>query len=62
MCSKPEEVRHGETENAVEIIIKLTSEEAQNDHDHNVNQETERETETICNDIRPNHNLVSKGS
>ncbi|CAM4527063.1 unnamed protein product [Leuciscus chuanchicus] len=60
VCSKPEEVRDAETENSVEIIIKLTSENPLNDHDHNVNQETERDTETLCTEIRPNHNRVSK--
>ncbi|XP_056104454.1 SHC SH2 domain-binding protein 1 [Rhinichthys klamathensis goyatoka] len=59
-CSKPEEVRDAETENSVEIIIKLTSENPLNDHDHNVNQETERDTETLCTEITPNHNRVSK--
>lgn len=63
MCSKPEEVGDAETENtnSVEIIIKLTSENSLNDHDHNVSQETERDTETLCTEIRPNHNRVSKG-
>ncbi|KAL0188727.1 hypothetical protein M9458_015826, partial [Cirrhinus mrigala] len=60
VCSKPEEVRNAETENSVEIIIKLTSEDPPNDHDHNVNQQTERETETVCSEIRPDHNRVSK--
>lgn len=62
MCSKPEEeVRNAETENSVEIVITLTSEDPPNNHDHNVNQQTEREAETVCNEIRPNHSRVSKG-
>jgi len=60
-CSKPEEMRDAETENSVEIIIKLTSENTENDHDHNINQETERDTETLCTEITPKHNRVSKG-
>lgn len=60
MCSKPEEVRGAEAENSFEIIIKLTSEDPQNDHDNNVNQQTERETEILCNEISPKHNRVSK--
>ncbi|XP_067305999.1 SHC SH2 domain-binding protein 1 [Pseudorasbora parva] len=58
LCSKPEEARDAEAENGFEIIIKLTSEDPLNDH--NVNQQTERETETLCNDISPNHNQLSK--
>uniref|UniRef100_A0A673GL51 Uncharacterized protein n=1 Tax=Sinocyclocheilus rhinocerous TaxID=307959 RepID=A0A673GL51_9TELE len=61
VCSMPEEVRHAETENSVEITIKLTSEDPLNDPDHNVNQQTEGQTETVCNEIRPNHSRVSKG-
>ncbi|XP_016416207.1 SHC SH2 domain-binding protein 1 [Sinocyclocheilus rhinocerous] len=60
VCSMPEEVRHAETENSVEITIKLTSEDPLNDPDHNVNQQTEGQTETVCNEIRPNHSRVSK--
>ncbi|XP_016102643.1 SHC SH2 domain-binding protein 1-like [Sinocyclocheilus grahami] len=54
VCSMPEEVRNAETENSVEITIKLTSE------DHNVNQQTEGQTETVCSEIRPNHSRLSK--
>lgn len=61
VCSKPEEARNAETENSVEIVITLTSEDPPNNQDHNVNQQTEREEETVCNEIRPNHSRVSKG-
>ncbi|XP_056318880.1 SHC SH2 domain-binding protein 1 [Danio aesculapii] len=54
VCPKPEEVRDAEAENGVEIIIKLTSGDSQNNNDQNVNQLT------ICNDIRQNHSRVSK--
>ncbi|XP_016107894.1 SHC SH2 domain-binding protein 1 [Sinocyclocheilus grahami] len=62
VCSKPEEVRNAETENSVEIVITLTSEDPPNNvnQDHNVNQLSEREAETVCNEIRPSHSLVSK--
>ncbi len=61
VCSKPEEARNAETENSVEIVITLTSEDPPNNQDHNVNQQTERAAETVCNEIRPNHSRVSKG-
>lgn len=61
VCSKPEEVRNAETENSVEIVITLTSEDPPNNDDHNVNPQTEREAETVCNQIRPHHSRVSKG-
>uniref|UniRef100_A0A8C2IQG0 SHC SH2-domain binding protein 1 n=1 Tax=Cyprinus carpio TaxID=7962 RepID=A0A8C2IQG0_CYPCA len=60
VCSKPEEVRNAETENSVEIVITLTSEDPPNNDDHNVNPQTEREAETVCNQIRPHHSRVSK--
>uniref|UniRef100_A0A8C1EUQ7 SHC SH2-domain binding protein 1 n=1 Tax=Cyprinus carpio carpio TaxID=630221 RepID=A0A8C1EUQ7_CYPCA len=60
VCSKPEEVRNAETENSVEIVITLTSEDPPNNDDHNVNPQTEREAETVCNQIRPHQSRVSK--